>query len=160
MSNSTALDEADLVACRVALPGQLFTNTQIPACFWFLTKSKAVRGAGSTAWQDCKGKTLFIDARNLGYVKDRVLRDFRPEDVAKVAHTFHAWKRGEAVDEHVLTPGHYVGAAAQEEDGEAFEDKMARLAATLGDQFTGSARLEAAICKNLAGLGSPLKAPA
>ena len=171
-----ALVEADLVECMVALPGQLFTNTQIPACIWFLTKSKAARGAGSTAWQDRKGKTLFIDARNLGYMKDRVLRDFKPDDVTKVAHTFHAWKRGEAVDEpgyakaatladirqhdHVLTPGRYVGAAAQEEDGEAFEDKMARLTATLGDQFTESARLEAAIRKNLAGLGFPLKAPA
>ena len=166
----------DLVECMVALPGQLFTNTQIPACIWFLTKSKAARGSGKTGWQDRKGQVLFIDARNLGYMKDRVLRDFRPEDVAKVANTFHAWKRGEAVDEpgyakvatledirahdHVLTPGRYVGAAAQEEDGEAFEDKMARLTATLGDQFAESARLEAAIRKNLAGLGYPLKAPA
>ena len=166
----------DLVECMVALPGQLFTNTQIPACIWFLTKSKAARGSGKTGWQDRKGQVLFIDARNLAYMKDRVLRDFRLEDVAKVANTFHAWKRGEAVDEpgyakvatlddirahdHVLTPGRYVGAAAQEEDGEAFEDKMALLTATLGDQFTESARLEAAIRKNLAGLGYPLKAPA
>ncbi len=166
----------DLVECMVALPGQLFTNTQIPACIWFLTKSKAARGSGSTAWKDRKGQVLFIDARNLGYMKDRVLRDFRPEDVAKVAHTFHAWKRGEAVDEpgyakavtlddirahdHVLTPGRYVGAAAQEEDGEPFEDKMARLTATLSDQFAESARLDAAIRQNLAGLGYPLKNPA
>jgi type I restriction-modification system DNA methylase subunit len=130
------------------------------------------QGRVYNGWQDRKGKTLFIDARNLGYMKDRVLRDFKPEDVARVAHTFHAWKRGQAVDEpgyakaatlsdirqhdHVLTPGRYVGAAAQEE-GEAFEDKMARLTATLSDQFTESARLEAAIRKNLAGLGYPLK---
>ena len=167
-----AIVDADLVECMVALPGQLFTNTQIPACIWFLTRSKAARNG----WQDRKEKTLFIDARNLGYMKDRVLRDFKPEDVAKVANSFHAWKRGEAVDEagyakaatladirkhdYVLTPGRYVGAAAQEDDGEAFEDKMARLTATLSEQFTESARLEVAIRKNLAGLGYPLKAPA
>lgn len=167
-----AIVDADLVECMVALPGQLFTNTQIPACIWFLTRSKAARNG----WQDRKEKTLFIDARNLGYMKDRVLRDFKPEDVARVASTFHAWKRGEAVDEpgyakaatredirkhdYVLTPGRYVGAAAQEEDGEAFEDKMARLTATLSGQFAESTRLEAAIRQNLAGLGYPLKDPA
>ena len=167
-----AIVDADLVECMVALPGQLFTNTQIPACIWFLTRSKAARNG----WQDRKEKTLFIDARTLGYMKDRVLRDFKPEDVAKVANTFHAWKRGEPVDvpgyakaamladirkhDYVLTPGRYVGAAAQEDDGEAFEDKMARLTATLSGQFTESARLEVAIRKNLAGLGYPLKAPA
>ena len=169
-----AIVDADLVECMVALPGQLFTNTQIPACIWFLSRSKAARGSGSTAWQDRKAKTLFIDARNLGYMKDRVLRNFKPEDVARVAHTFHAWKRGEAVDEpgyakaatledirkhgYVLTPGRYVGAAAQGDDGEAFEDKMARLTGTLADQFAESARLEAAIRQNLAGQGYPLKA--
>ena len=158
----------DLVECMVALPGQLFTNTQIPACIWFLTRSKAARNG----WHDRSGQVLFIDARNLGYMKDRVLRDFKPEDLAKVANTFHAWKRGEAVDEpgyakaatlddirqhdYVLTPGRYVGAAAQEDDGEPFEDKMARLTATLSGQFTESTRLEADIRKNLAGLGYAL----
>jgi type I restriction enzyme M protein len=166
-----AIVEADLVECMVALPGQLFTNTQIPACIWFLTRSKAARNG----WQERKGQTLFIDARNLGYMKDRVLRDFKPEDVAKVADTFHRWKRGEGVDEpgfakataledirkhdHVLTPGRYVGAAAQQDDGEPFEEKMARLTATLSEQLAESARLEAAIRKNLAGLGYPLKEP-
>ncbi|WP_295641866.1 class I SAM-dependent DNA methyltransferase [uncultured Methylibium sp.] len=166
-----AIVEADLVECMVALPGQLFTNTQIPACIWFLTRSKAARNG----WQERKGQTLFIDARNLGYMRDRVLRDFKPEDVAKVADTFHRWKRGEAVDEpgfakaatledirkhdHVLTPGRYVGAAVQEDDGEPFEQKMARLTATLSNQLAESARLEAAIRKNLAGLGYPLKEP-
>lgn len=67
----------------MALPGQLFTNTQIPACIWFLTKSKAARGD----WKDRKGQTLFIDARNLGYMKDRVLRDFKPEDVARLGYS-------------------------------------------------------------------------
>ena len=170
-----AIVEADLVECMVALPGQLFTNTQIPACIWFLTKSKAAHGSGSTGWKDRQGQTLFIDARNLGYMKDRVLRDFRTEDVARVANTFHTWKRGESVDEpgyakgatlddirthdYVLTPGRYVGAAAQEDDGEPFDEKMARLTATLSEQFAESARLEVAIRQNLAGLGYPLQRP-
>jgi type I restriction enzyme M protein len=79
----------------VALPGQLFTNTQIPACIWFLTRSKTARGNDIAAWRDRAGETLFIDARNLGYMKDRVLRDFSVDDIKKIAGTFHAWKRGE-----------------------------------------------------------------
>lgn len=178
-----ALIEADLIECMVALPGQLFTNTQIPACIWFLTRNKRERGNAGSGTRQRQGETLFIDARKLGYMKDRVLRDFRAEDIARVADTFHAWKRhspsplagegrGEAAayadipgfckaatreeirkHDHVLTPGRYVGAAAQEEDSEPFEEKMARLTATLGQQFAESARLEAAIRKNLAGLG-------
>jgi type I restriction enzyme M protein len=161
-----ALIEADLVECMVALPGQLFTNTQIPACIWFLTRSKSA----SNGTRDRKGETLFIDARNLGYMKDRVLRDFAVEDIRKIADTFHAWKKGEGyVDEagyskaakledikkhdYVLTPGRYVGAAEQEADGEPFEEKMARLTAQLDEQFVEGARLEAAIRENLARLG-------
>ncbi len=161
-----ALIEADLIECMVALPGQLFTNTQIPACIWFLTRNKGERNGS----RNRKGETLFIDARNLGYMKDRVLRDFKAEDIAKVAATFHNWKKGTGYEdtpgfckaarleelrkhEYVLTPGRYVGAAAQEEDSEPFEEKMARLTATLGQQFAESARLEAEIRKNLAGLG-------
>lgn len=165
-----ALIEADLVECMVALPGQLFTNTQIPACIWFLTRSKAARGQGELRWRDRTNETLFIDTRNLGYMKDRVLRDFRDDDITKIAGTFHAWKRGEGyADEpgfcnaakledirkhdHVLTPGRYVGAAAQEADEEPFEEKMVRLTAQLVAQFGESARLEKAIRKNLARLG-------
>lgn len=161
-----AIVEADLVECMVALPGQLFTNTQIPACIWFLTRSKAERKAKRSR----HGEMLFIDARQLGYMKDRVLRDFKPDDLAKVANTFHAWQRGAGyTDEagfckavtladirkadYVLTPGRYVGAAAQEADAEPFEEKMARLTATLGEQFRTSTRLESEIRKNLAGLG-------
>ena len=167
-----ALIEADLVECMVALPGQLFTNTQIPACIWFLTRSKAERARKGISRQR-HGEVLFIDARQLGYMKDRVLRDFKPEDTAKVANTFHAWQRGTSyADEagfckavklddirkadYVLTPGRYVGAAAQEADAEPFEEKMARLTTALGDQFKESARLEAEIRKNLAGLGYEL----
>jgi len=164
-----ALIEADRVECMVALPGQLFTNTQIPACIWFLTRNKGERNG----YRSRKGETLFIDARNLGYMKDRVLRDFTPEDIANVADTFHAWKKGtgyedipgfcKAVDienikkkDCVLTPGRYVGAPPQEDDGEPFEDKMARLTAALKEQFTEGARLESVIRKNLAGLGYEL----
>ena len=173
-----ALIEADLIECMVALPGQLFTNTQIPACIWFLTRSKAGkpspsgRGAGERV-RDRKGETLFIDARNLGYMKDRVLRDFAADDIRKIADTFHAWKKGENyADEagyskaakledikkhdYVLTPGRYVGAAEQEADGEPFEEKMARLTAQLNEQFGESARLEQAIRENLKKLGYAL----
>jgi len=161
-----ALIEADLIECMVALPGQLFTNTQIPACIWFLTRSKAARNGT----RERKNETLFIDARNLGYMKDRVLRDFAIDDIRRIADSFHAWKKGENyADEagfckaarlediqkhdYVLTPGRYVGAPEQEADGEPFEEKMARLTAQLNEQFGESARLEAVIRENLARLG-------
>ena len=86
--------KADLVECMVALPGQLFTNTQIPACIWFLTKTKQKRGRGAAAFRDRAGEVLFIDARKLGYMVDRVLRAFTDEDTARIVSTFHAWKRG------------------------------------------------------------------
>mgnify|MGYP001295537567 FL=1 len=176
-----ALIENDLVECMVALPGQLFTNTQIPACIWFLTKDKANGLMLDKKKSDRRGKTLFIDARNLGYMKDRVLRDFTQEDIAKIADTFHAWQenleRGQTnegaltpyqdipgfcysaslddIKKHdfVLTPGRYVGAADQEEDSEPFAEKMTRLTAQLKAQFEESDRLEGEIKKNLAGIG-------
>ena len=168
-----ALIEADLVECMVALPGQLFTNTQIPACIWFLTKSKKARGAsvaksgGGDTYRDRSGQTLFIDARKLGYMIDRVLRAFTAEDLEKIIGTFRTWKRSadhadvpgfcksatlEEIATHgfVLTPGRYVGAEDVEDDGEPFEEKMARLVAELNGQFTESAKLETAIRQNLA----------
>ncbi|MBL4583155.1 MAG: SAM-dependent methyltransferase, partial [Pseudomonadales bacterium] len=183
-----ALIENDLVECMVALPGQLFTNTQIPACIWFLTKNKGERTAASgRKLRDRKGEILFIDARNLGYMKDRVLRDFTQEDLNKVTETFHNWQVGEAYEDvagfcasvpieddvqgctsvaggrtpgatlqkhdYVLTPGRYVGAVPEEEDGEPFAEKMARLTTQLKTQFEESDRLEGEIKKNLAGLG-------
>jgi len=164
------LVERDYVECMVALPGQLFTNTQIPACIWFLTKDKANGLALNKKKRDRRGQFLFIDARQLGYMKDRVLRDFTADDIQKVAATLHAWQMGEGYEdvpgfcysaklidirkhEHVLTPGRYVGAEEQEEDGEAFVDKMARLTQQLSAQFAESAKLEEAIKQNLAGLG-------
>ena len=164
------LIEDDYVECMVALPGQLFTNTQIPACIWFLTRDKRNGLALNKTKRDRRGQFLFIDARQLGYMKDRVLRDFTVDDIKKVADTFHAWQLGEGYEdvpgfcysaslddirkhEHVLTPGRYVGAEEQEDDGEAFADKMARLTKQLADQFAESAKLEGEIKKNLAGLG-------
>jgi type I restriction enzyme M protein len=166
----------DLVECMVALPGQLFTNTQIPACIWFLTKTKKKRGRGAAAFRDRDGEVLFIDARKLGYMVDRVLRTFTDEDIAKIVTTFHRWKRepGDApyqdipgfcksatLDEiaghdYVLTPGRYVGAEREAEDDEPFEEKMTHLTTELAGQFAESIRLAATIRSNLAAIGFPL----
>lgn len=160
------LVENDLVECMVALPGQLFTNTQIPACIWLLTKSKARRVSKRAR----RGEVLFLDARNIGYMADRVLRAFTPEDIDKVAGTFHRWRKGKKYEDvpgfcksatleeiaahgHVLTPGRYVGAAEVEDDGEPFEEKMQRLTAELREQFQKSAELEELTKTNLEGLG-------
>ena len=169
------LIEADLVECIVALPGQLFTNTQIPACIWFLTKDKKNGLSLDKKKANREGKTLFIDARNLGYMKDRVLRDFTDADIAKITNALHAWQQGENFEgeayqdekgfcfsaelkdiqkhDYVLTPGRYVGAVEQEDDGEPFAEKMARLTGQLKQQFAESAVLESEIKKNLKGLG-------
>lgn len=160
--------EADLVDCMVALPGQLFYSTMIPACLWFIARDKR-----NGRFRDRRGKTLFIDARKMGRLMDRVHRELTEEDIAKIAGTYHAWRgdqgagtyedipgfcKSAAREEirrhgHILTPGRYVGAEAAEEDDEAFPDKMQRLWATLEEQFDEGARLEAAIRKNLRNMG-------
>lgn len=172
------LIEEDLVECMVALPGQLFTNTQIPACIWFLTKDKTNGLIRDRKKRNREGEFLFIDARELGYMRDRVLRDFTVEDIAKIADTYHAWQSAEedtetpyedvagycysaSLDEitkhdFVLTPGRYVGAPEQEDDGIPFAEKMADLTAKLKEQFAESAELEEQIKQNLAGLGYEL----
>jgi type I restriction enzyme M protein len=164
------LVEEDLVECMVALPGQLFTNTQIPACIWLLTRDKANGMARNEKKRDRREEFLFIDARNLGFMRDRVLRDFTNDDIAKIADTFHTWQRGEGYEDiagfcksasldeikkhdFVLTPGRYVGAIEQEDDGEAFVEKMARLTAQLREQVAESNRLETEIKRSLKGLG-------
>jgi type I restriction enzyme M protein len=161
-----AMIEADLVECMVALPGQLFTNTQIPACIWFLTKNKKARGK----YRDRSGQTLFIDARKMGVMVDRVLRDFTKSDLEKIAGTFKNWKCDKNYQdvagfcksadlkliqshESVLTPGRYVGAEAVAGDSEPFEEKMPRLVAELNSQFAASATLEKAIKENMGRLG-------
>jgi type I restriction enzyme M protein len=163
-----AIVEADLVDCMIALPGQLFYGTQIPACLWFLTRNK-----GNGKFRDRRRETLFIDARKMGYLVDRTHRELASEEVGRIAGTYHAW-RGEAdsgqyedapgfcmsatTDEiashgYVLTPGRYVGAEELDDDGEPFEAKMERLMATLEDQFAESSRLESQIRHNLRGVG-------
>ncbi len=166
--------EADLVDCMVALPGQLFYSTQIPVCLWFLTRSKAGRAAGGErrGQRDRRGEVLFIDARKLGRLVDRTHRELSDEEVAQIAGTYHAWRgdgdqtygdvpgfcKAATLDAirghgHVLTPGRYVGAAEVEDDGEPFEEKMARLTADLAAQFAESAQLEEKIRRQLAALG-------
>ena len=160
--------EADLVDCMIALPGQLFYSTQIPACLWFLAHDKK-----NGRFRDRRGHVLFIDARKLGQLVDRTHRELTDEDIAMIAKTYHAW-RGEkdageygdipgfcksaTLDEirehgHVLTPGRYVGAEAQEDDGEPFEEKMRRLTATLRQQMAEGCKLDAAIEADLKELG-------
>jgi len=160
--------EADLVDCMIALPSQLFYGAAIPACLWFLARDKR-----NGKFQDRRRQTLFIDARKMGYLVDRVHRELSNEEIARIAGTYHAW-RGEletdtyedvpgfcksattdeiATHGYVLTPGRYVGAEEVEVDGEPFEEKMAHLTATLDDQFQESAKLEAAIRSNLKELG-------
>ena len=162
------LVEADLVDCIVALPGQLFRSTQIPACLWFLSKG---RHAGE--YRERAGEILFIDARAMGRMTDRTHRELTAEDIGHIADTYHAWRgeegAGDYADEpgfcksadleevrrhsHVLTPGRYVGAAPREDDGEPFEEKMVRLAAQWREQRAEAERLDAEIEANLQSLG-------
>lgn len=164
-----AMIEADVVDCMVALPGQLFYSTQIPACLWFLARNKNP----GNGWHDRRGQILFIDARKLGTLVDRTRRELSDADVQRIENTYHAW-RGEsragdyadapgfckvailaeiAKHGHVLTPGRFVGAEEIEDDGEPFEDKMPRLAAELDAQFDESEKLAQVIRANLRGLG-------
>jgi len=176
-----ALIDADLVDCMVALPGQLFYSTQIPVCLWFLTKSKkgGKSKSGGEAQRNRQGETLFIDARKLGTLIDRVHRELTDADLEKITSTYHAWRgdqrdvgpktpaakyadiagfcksattAGIAAHGHVLTPGRYVGAEEVEDDGDPFEEKMPRLVAELHAQFAESAKLEKAIRRNLKSL--------
>ncbi len=153
------LIKADLIEAIVALPSQLFANTQIPACIWILNRNKTN-----------KGKTLFIDARNTGYMVDRAQKSFSDDDIKSLADIFRNWrnnsgyedKLGEyfeasiediAKQDYILTPGRFVGVEEEEDDGIPFAVKMGELTQTLSEQFAESARLEEMIKKNLAGLG-------
>ncbi|PCJ15146.1 MAG: restriction endonuclease subunit M [Candidatus Cloacimonadota bacterium] len=153
------LIEGDVVECMVALPGQLFTNTQIPACIWFLTKNKIK-----------KQKFLFIDARNIGQMISRVQKEFSVDDIATIAKTYHSWKQDQDYqdelgycksvsteeikkNDYVLTPGRYVGAKPEVDDGIPFNVKMEGLVEELRGQFLESAKLEKEIKSNLMGLG-------
>ncbi|MGH9661708.1 MAG: N-6 DNA methylase, partial [Bryobacteraceae bacterium] len=189
------LIEADLVDCMVALPGQLFYSTQIPACLWFLAKDKRARVVPASSKEhlpacirDRRGEVLFIDARKLGRMLDRTHRELTDDDIRRIVRKYYAWQsdidrlldeaamRGIILDlalpyvdtagfcksatleeirkhGHVLTPGRYVGAEAIEDDGEPFEEKMKRLAATLREQQAEAAKLDVAIGANLKALG-------
>ncbi len=156
--------EADLVDCMIALPGQLFYGTAIPACLWFLTKSKR-----NGKFADRRGKTLFIDARKLGVLVDRIHRELSNDEITRIAGAYHAWRGGKDAPTHkdipgfcksatledirryghVLTPGRYVGAKEIEDDDEPFSEKIGRLTAKLEDQFAKGTRLNAAIAKSL-----------
>jgi len=158
-----AMVEADVVEVMIALPGQLFFNTQIPACLWFLTKQKAVR----------KGEVLFVDARKLGSMISRVQCEFTDDVISRIADTVSAW-RGEAgagvyqdiagfcrsvklaeiaQHGHVLTPGRYVGAEEVEDNDEDFATKMQQLTEKLGEQMAKGAELDELIRQKLGGLG-------
>lgn len=163
--------EADVVECMVALPPQLFFNTQIPACLWFLARDKS--GAGGKT--DRRGQVLFIDARQLGRLENRVHRVFDDEEIVeRIGATYRAWrgdgetkqayadvpgfcKSAELKDikehDYILTPGRYVGAEVVEDDETAFAEKMAGLVAELRGQFEQSDALEAEIKRNMERLG-------
>jgi|TARA_R110000868_G_scaffold228782_1_gene481729 type I restriction enzyme M protein len=170
-----ALIEADHVDCMVALPGQLFYSTQIPACLWFLARDKSANGH-----RDRKGEILFIDARKLGQMVDRTRREFSDDDIALIADTYHRWRgkpedvaaaglepyadepgfcRSATLEEvrshgHVLTPGRYVGAADVEDDGVPFEERFGALRTKLTEQFAAGRELEARIEAALGGVGA------
>ena len=150
--------EADLVEGIIALPTQLFYSVSIPVTLWFISKNKKQ-----------KGKTLFIDARKMGYMVDRIHRDFKEEDIQKLADTFTAFQEGKLEDvkgfcavatlqdiakqDYILTPGRYVGIEEQEDDSEPFEEKMSRLTSELTILFDRSIELQIEISKQLGALG-------
>jgi type I restriction enzyme M protein len=163
--------EADLVDCMVALPGQLFYSTQIPVCLWFIARNKR-----NSRFRDRRGQTLFIDARKMGVMVDRIHRELTDEEIARIASTYHAW-RGDggagqyqdvpgfcksataeeiAAHGYVLTPGRYVGVEPPPEDAEPFEEKMKRLTAALREQIAEARRLDEVISQNLREVGYEL----
>jgi type I restriction enzyme M protein len=166
------IEEGNLVDCMVALPGQLFYSTQIPVCLWFLARDRQ-----NGRFRDRRGEILFVDARKMGRMVDRTHRELTEDEIGRIAGTYHAW-RGEAdavaavgeyldvpgfcrsaeteeVAKHgfVLTPGRYVGAEAEEDDGEPFEEKMARLVKEWEELRAEGERLDGVIAENLRGLG-------
>lgn len=158
-----AVIEADLVDCIVALPSQLFYNTMIPACLWFIARDKS-----NNKFRDRTGETLFIDTRNMGTMIDRRHRELTVEDIQKIAETYHAWRgelEAEYVDvegycklakldeirshNHILTPGRYVGVEQNDDDDEPYEEKIQRLITELAELFQKSRTLEEELRKNL-----------
>ena len=162
--------EKDLVDCMIALPGQLFYTTQIPVCLWFITRNKKEdKGKG---YRNREGETLFIDAREMGTMASRIHKELSTDDIAEIAHTYHAWRGEEDVtyedkagycksatlseiqkNDYALAPGRYVGAAKLEDDGIPFEVKMKDLSQFLYSQMEQGEVLDKKIRQNLEGLG-------
>ena len=162
--------ERDAVDCMIALPGQLFYSTQIPACLWFLARHKNP----GNGWRDRRGEVLFIDARKLGHMVDRTRKEFSDEDIARISRTYHAWRGEPDADayedepgfgkaatleevrehNHVLTPGRYVGAAAEADDDVPFEVRFTDLRKTLAEQFAEAEALSTLIQAKLEGVGT------
>jgi len=165
--------EADLVDCIVALPDKLFYSTQIPACLWFIARNKrGGTGLSGRPLRNRSGEVLFIDARKMGVMVDRIHRELTEEEIRRIADTYHNWRGdgdGKYQDvpgfcrvatlkeirkhDYVLTPGRYVGVEQAEINDEAFEEKMARLVAELCHQREEVAKLDVAILRNLEELG-------
>ena len=159
--------QADLVDCMIALPGQLFFNTQIPACIWILTKDKS----GKDGKRKRKNEVLFIDTRSMGTMINRTQRAFSDEDIKKVADIYHEWRNKESLyrdfpglcksttldevksHDYALTPGRYVGMAESKEDDVPFHERMNQLTKELREHFAESQRLEQEIKKNLSSIG-------
>ncbi|NMC29817.1 MAG: SAM-dependent DNA methyltransferase [Pelolinea sp.] len=158
--------EANIVDCMVALPAQLFYNTMIPACLWFLARDRT-----NHKFRNRSNELLFIDARKLGTMINRRNKEFTNEDIAKIAGTYHAW-RGEGdvyedipgfckaatlgevrANNYVLMPGRYVGTEEAEDDGIPFEEKMNALTTQLAEQFARGNELQQRIRKNLKRIG-------
>ncbi|MGV8147119.1 MAG: type I restriction-modification system subunit M [Alkaliphilus sp.] len=161
--------EDDLVECIVAMPSQLFYTTQIPVCLWFISRNKKRTG-----------ETLFIDARNMGSMVTRKLRELTEDDIKKIAETVEKWQlpassgeftcaegrhedikgfcKSASIDEikkndYILTPGRYVGIPDEEEDSEPFDDKMKRLTSELSELFNEGDILQKEVKKQLKGIG-------
>ncbi len=162
------LIEADIVDCMVALPSQLFYSTQIPACLWFLARNR--RNGPDKNARDRRGEILLIDARKLGRMVDRTHRELTDDDISRIAGAYRAWRSGNnyadepgfcksaSIDDvrkhgYILTPGRYVGAEPQRDDGEPFAQKLTRLNAQWSAQHTDSARLDTNISATLQELG-------
>ncbi|MFH2036445.1 MAG: class I SAM-dependent DNA methyltransferase [Candidatus Zixiibacteriota bacterium] len=160
---------ADLVDCIVALPKQLFYNTGIPACLWFLSRKKTGNGDRKRV-----GEILFIDASNIGYMADRTHRLFTDEDIARITNTYHEWRKEKSKYEDikgfcksvtledveknkfVLTPGRYVGIPDEEDDGVSFDNKMKSLTSELSKQIAEEKRLDDEIKRQLGKIGYSL----
>jgi type I restriction enzyme M protein len=151
----------DVVECIVAMPGQLFYSTGIPVSLWILRKGKT---------EQSQNKVLFIDARKLGHMIDRKVRELSEVDIRKIADTYQNWRQGKEYEDiqgfckeatikeidgqdYILTPGRYVGIEEQEDDGESFEDKMKRLTSELSGMFKESVELQEKIKKRLGAMG-------